>query len=303
MIHTNSAIQISSLTKYYRSGLFSKPTKALDHLDLTVYKGEIFGFLGPNGAGKTTTIRLMLDLIRPTEGSCLIFGRDAWRDSVVIKNYIGVLPSELQLWDHMTGSEIIHYLAQLRPGCDTRYAMTLAERLRVDMHTPVGQFSTGNKRKIGIIQALMHKPALVIMDEPTNGLDPLMRRVLADLLLEFRDEGRTVFLSSHILSEVQTLCDRVAILRRGQLQKVDSIRNLTRQRWMFVSTPDRIDVDTLAQVEGVTSVMRTTEGYRLQLSGSPDRLIKFLAQHQIDDVRIEEPSLEDVFVGIYNESV
>lgn len=299
---TRTAIQIAGLTKHYRSGLFSEPVKALDHLDLTVYQGEIFGYLGPNGAGKTTTIRLMLNFIRPTEGQCLIFGRDAWRDAVTIKNDIGNLPAELQLWEHMTGSQIIHYLAQLRPGCDTRYAMELAERLLVDLHVPIGQFSTGNKRKIGIIQALMHKPALVIMDEPTNGLDPLMRRVLADLLLEARNEGRTVFLSSHVLSEVQSLCDRVAILRRGQLQKVDSIRHLTQHRWIFVSTPDQIVPEILLNVDGVESVVPIPNGYRLQVNGSLDRLIKFMANYRIDDFRVEEPSLEDVFAGIYAES-
>lgn len=302
MTKSPPAIQITGLTKIFRRGLFAAPVTALDHLDLTVHTGEIFGYLGPNGAGKTTTIRLMLNLLHPTEGTCRILGRSVQRSSTSIKNLIGNLPSELRLWEHMTGGEIIEYLARLRPGCDTTYAYQIAERLRVKLTVPVGEFSTGNKRKIGIIQALMHKPELVIMDEPTSGLDPLMRRVLADLLLDVRGEGRTVFLSSHVLSEVQSICDRVAILRKGRLQKVESVHNLTDQRWISITTSDVIDASALSGLDEVDEVMLTTSGCRLRVSGSLDPLIKLLANYQITDLRTEEVSLEDTFMDIYSES-
>ena len=200
-------LETINLTKHYPGKL------ALDHLNLAVQQGEIFGYLGPNGAGKSTTIRLLLDLIRPTEGQAQILGMDTRRHSVAIKRHVGNLPAEVRLWDHLTGVQVLRYLCGLRPGCDWDYACSLAERLQLDLSTLVSDYSTGNRRKLGLIQALMHRPALLILDEPTTGLDPLVQQTFYDLMREIRNEGRTVFLSSHVLSEVETICDRVGILR------------------------------------------------------------------------------------------
>lgn len=299
---TQDAIRIRQLSKIYKTHPFSPPVKALDKLDLTVEKGEIFGYLGPNGAGKTTTIRLLLNLIRPSEGDCKVFDLDVQRDSVAIRSFIGNLPSELSLWEHMTGEQILRYLARLRPGTDINYAFELAERFQLDLSIPVGRYSTGNKRKVGIVQALMHRPQLVIMDEPTSGLDPLMRQVFAEVLLALRDQGRTIFLSSHVLSEVQSVCDRVAILRAGQLQTVQTIHDAMETRSIHVTTPGPFDIAALEQVTGVRKVTQTTHGYRISISGSMEMLFRFLADYPIHDFRTEELSLEDRFAEYYKES-
>lgn len=301
-MQATAAVECMDLSKTYATGWFTQPVKALDHLNLRVEQGEIFGFLGPNGAGKTTTIRLILNLLRPTAGQCKIFGLDAQRDSVVIKHEVGNLPSELRLWEHLTGEQTLRYLAKLRPNMDIQYGLALAERFQLRLNMPIRQYSTGNKRKVGIIQALMHKPALVILDEPTSGLDPFMRHTLADLLNEIRAEGRTVFLSSHVLSEVRTICDRVAILKAGKLQAVDTIENLMRARRIDIVTRDTIDLAQLSAVAGVEAVGTASRGYHVQLNGSMNHLIKFLAQYEIDNVKPEEFSLEHAFVDFYDDS-
>ncbi|RMG82379.1 MAG: ABC transporter ATP-binding protein, partial [Chloroflexi bacterium] len=197
-------------------------TRALSDLNLTVEQGEIFGYLGPNGAGKTTTIRLLLDLIRPTAGRAFIFDMDANAQSVEVHKRIGFLPGELNLWKNRTARQVVNYFAQVRAGANAgpilRYADELAERLDFNMNKPVRDYSSGNKRKLGLILALMHKPDLLILDEPTSGLDPLMQQTFNQLMLEVKEEGRTVFMSSHVLSEVQAICDRVGILRHGELK-------------------------------------------------------------------------------------
>jgi len=218
----NALIQMENLTKVYGDA-----TPALDSLNLTVNRGEIFGYLGPNGAGKTTTIRLLLDLIRPTQGRASIFGLDVKADSVEIRKRIGFLPGELNLWDRLTAREIVNYLGNLRGGVDNAYVKQLAERLSFDMSKRMRTYSTGNKRKLGLILALMHKPDLLILDEPSSGLDPLMQQTFNQLMLEAKANGQTVFLSSHVLNEVQAICDRVGILRAGKLQAVETVERLT----------------------------------------------------------------------------
>ena len=197
---TQAIIQTQQLGKTYTSG--KKHTLALDNLSLSVQPGEIFGYLGPNGAGKTTTIRLLLDLIRPTEGSATIFGQDVKEHSVALHKRIGFLPGELNLWKNRTAAQVINYIASVRGDVQSQLqaAQVLADRLKFDMTRKVREYSSGNKRKLGLILALMHKPELLILDEPTSGLDPLMQQIFNEMMREVRAEGRTVFLSSHVLS-------------------------------------------------------------------------------------------------------
>lgn len=292
------ALEFTNLTKRYPGKL------ALDRLSLTVQPGEIFGYLGPNGAGKSTTIRLLLDLIRPTSGSARILGMDTQRQSVTIKRYVGNLPAEVRLWDHLTGAQVLQYLCGLRPGGDWHYACALAERLNLDLSVHVRDYSTGNRRKLGLIQALVHRPALLILDEPTTGLDPLMQQTFYELMRELRSEGRTVFLSSHVLSEVESICDRVGILREGRLQAVERITELrrVRYRWVFLRTdltPHPID---WGRLPGVDEVMPVTGGVRMRVTGSLDPIIKQAAQITVHDMRIEEPGLEDIFLTYYGDA-
>ena len=214
------AIATAGLTKDYGSG------HGLFGLDLEVARGEVFGFLGPNGAGKSTTMRLLLDLIKPTSGSARILGLDTAEESLEIRRRIGFLPGDFALYPKLTGRAVLDYLARLRGGVDPRVRDALAERFDADLDRPLRQLSTGNRQKLGLIQAFMHEPELLILDEPIAGLDPLVQQSFHGLLREVAAQGRTVFLSSHTLSEVERVTQRLAILRRGRLVVVDSLENL-----------------------------------------------------------------------------
>ncbi|MEQ8671783.1 MAG: ABC transporter ATP-binding protein [Aggregatilineales bacterium] len=294
-----NAIEISNLSKTY-----PRTTQtALSDLSLTVERGEIFGYLGPNGAGKSTTIRIMLDLIRPTSGKVLLMGRDAQRESVHVKHFIGNLPGEIRLWEHLNGRQILHYLAGLRPNVDLNDAYQMAERLQLNLSLKAGNYSTGNKRKLGIVQAMMHHPPLLILDEPTTGLDPLVRQTFHEMLMEARDAGATVFLSSHVLSEVQAICDRVAILRAGTLQTVQSIEALSHARSHIVTiyTRDALLAERWERIDGVKEVNITSGCLRLHVMGAIDAVIKQAATITIDDMTIEEPRLETLFMTYYGD--
>jgi ABC-2 type transport system ATP-binding protein len=219
-VSTPSVIATRGLTKDFGSG------RGLFELDLEIQQGEIFGFLGPNGAGKSTTLRLLLDLIRPTSGSAQVLGIDTRTDSLAIRRRVGFLPGDLALYPKLTGSAVLDYFAQLRGGVDRGVRDSLAERFDADLHRPVHELSTGNRQKLGLIQAFMHEPELLILDEPIAGLDPLVQESFHALLAEVSAEGRTVFLSSHTLSEVERVTHRIAILRQGRLVVVDSLENL-----------------------------------------------------------------------------
>lgn len=293
-------IQTDKLTKIYTGSM-----PALDSLTLSVAQGEIFGYLGPNGAGKTTTIRLLLDLIRPTNGRASIFGMDAQTQSVEIRRRIGFLPGELNLWDQLTAREIIAYMGKLRGGVDPAFLNQLAERLNFDMSKRMRAYSSGNKRKLGLILALMHKPALLILDEPSNGLDPLMQQVFNQLMLEAKANGQTVFLSSHVLSEVQAICDRVGILRHGKLEAVETVERLTRVDFRAVTLKfrDPVSPTLLNGVTGVTNVAaRNANELSLQFQGDFDPLLKALNGAYVQDMRIEQPTLEDIFLTYYGET-
>ena len=277
--------------------------RALRGVDLEVRPGEIFGFLGPNGSGKTTTIRCLLDLIRPSSGVVRVLGLDPQAESLAVRARVGYLPGELRLDDNMTADEALHFFNRLRGGrAEPGYIRHLAERLDLDLKTPVKNFSKGNKQKVGVVQALMHRPELLLLDEPTSGLDPLMQQVVLRLISSAREAGATVFFSSHVLSEVQEVAERVAILRGGEVVEVSETatlinRALRRARVRF-HRPE--DTEGLARLPGVTVLSRDDRGgLLLQVSGEMDGLIKALAGFRVVDFETERPSLEDVFLAYY----
>lgn len=299
---SNTVIEINNLSKVYGSG--TTGFKALDSLNLTVNQGEIFGYLGPNGAGKTTTIRMLLDLIRPTTGTATILGKDAQTDSIELHRRIGFLPGELGIWKNEKSINIIKYVARLRGGVDMKYVNYLAEQFQFDMSKKVREYSTGNKRKLGLILALMNKPELLILDEPTSGLDPLMQQTFHQLMAEHKNAGRTVFLSSHVLSEVQAICDRVAILRNGELKAVESVEKLTHVefRWITVEFRDGVpDKQLFTTLSGVSDVDVNGKTAKMRLMGDIDPLLRVINDHYIVDLRANDPSLEDIFLAFYDD--
>ena len=293
----SAVIETDDLTKYYGS------TRGIEGLNLEVRQGEVFGFLGPNGAGKTTTIRLVLDLIRPSRGAARVLALDARRDAIRIHARTGYLPGELALYDGLTGTEMLQYAANLRGGVDWPFVDQLAERLRCDLSRSIGTLSTGNKHKVGLIHALMHRPELLILDEPTSGLDPLVQQEFQQLLEEVRAEGRTVFLSSHILPEVENVCDRVGIIREGQLvtvQQVDALKEsaLSHLEFRFAS---EVAVDEFASLPGVREATAEGTVVRCTVAGSVDAVLKAAARHEVLHVVSHEPSLEQVFLAYYTD--
>ncbi len=301
-----TVIEISGLSKTYGSG--SKQTAALRNLNLSVQQGEIFGYLGPNGAGKTTTIRMLLDLIRPSSGSASIFGMDIRDHSVEIHRRVGFLPGELSLWEGRTGQQIIHYVASVRGDSKgiAKQADELAKRLQLDTSKRVRDLSSGNKRKLGLVLAMMHSPDLLILDEPTNGLDPLVQQTFHDMMDEYRDKGKTVFLSSHILSEVQAICDRAGILRDGDLKAVESIEKLMNVEfhWVDVQFRDVVPEGLARQLQGskdISNVDVNGSRVKMRLVGDFDPLLRMLSEGYVKDLRVEEPSLEDIFLAYYSD--
>lgn len=302
---SSSIIEIRGLSKTYGSG--KKQTLALNRLDLSVNQGEIFGYLGPNGAGKTTTIRLLLDLIRPSSGSATIFGLDIRADSVEIHRRIGFFPAELSLWEGRTGDEIIHYVASVRG--DTRgigkHAGELAEQLDLDTTKRVRDLSSGNKRKLGLVIAMMHSPELLILDEPTGGLDPLVQQTFHTMMDDYRAKGKTVFLSSHVLSEVQAICDRVGILRDGELKAVESVEKITNVefQWVDVVFRDAVPAGLPQQLErlpAITNVSTNGTRIRMRMVGDFDPLLRAISTGYVEMLHIEEPSLEEIFLAFYS---
>jgi len=288
-------IQIEKLTKSY--GVH----RGVADIDLEVSEGEAFGFLGPNGAGKTTTIRTLLDHIRPTSGRALVFGIETTADPVAIHRRVGYLPGEFTLYDKLTGGQTIEYFANLRGGVDAAYQASLVQRLDVDTSRKFKEYSKGNKQKIGLIVALQHRPDLLILDEPTSGLDPLVQQTFYEVIREAKAEGRTIFLSSHILSEVEKTCDRVAIIRDGRLAKVDrveALRDLAHHQVELRFAGD-VPVGEFAAIPGVSEV--TTEGQTLKMrvSGPITPVVRAAARYELLDFVSREPSLEETFLAQY----
>jgi ABC-2 type transport system ATP-binding protein len=292
------AILTEGLTKHYGD------VKALIDLDLSVDRGEVFGFLGPNGAGKTTTIRTILDLIRPTRGRASILGMDTHEKSVEIRDHIGYLPSELAMYPSLTGMDTLTYFANLRGGVDWKYVDELAERLDSDLSLKVGDMSGGNRQKVGVIQAFMNKPQLIVMDEPSSGLDPLVQREFQKMMREVAAEGRSVFLSSHTLSEVQRVADRVGIIRHGRLVDVESVNDLRskaiRRVELFFDTP--VKADEFATVAGVREVKANQHSLVISFDGEMDQLLKVATNHHnLVDITSQEADLEEIFLTYYED--
>jgi ABC-2 type transport system ATP-binding protein len=279
--------------------------EALRGVDLEVRRGEIFGFLGPNGAGKTTTIRCLLDLIRPSGGTLRVLGLDPQANPLAVRGRAGYLPGELHLDDNLTASSALHFFNRLRRGrADETHIRHLAERLDLDLHTPIKNLSKGNKQKVGIVQALMHRPELLLLDEPTSGLDPLVQQEVLRLVAEARAGGATVFFSSHVLSEVEEIAERVAILRQGVVVEVAETAALVNRALRRVRIRFREPQDTLVlgRLPGVKLLGRDDRGgVLLQVTGDMDGLIKALAAFPIRDFETERPSLEEVFLAYYND--
>jgi len=290
-----AVIEIEGLTKSYGSH------RGIIDIDLVVEAGEAFGFLGPNGAGKTTTIRTLLDHIRPTRGRARIFGVETTADPVAIHRRIGYLPGEFVLYDKLTGRQTIDYFAHLRGGVDAGYQAELVERLDLDLSRRFKEYSKGNKQKIGLVIALQHRPDLLILDEPTSGLDPLVQQTFYEIIREAKAEGRTVFLSSHILSEVEKTCDRVAIIREGRLVKVgrtEDLRDLAHHQveLRFAGAVPRAELEGLAGVSDLAIVDHTAT---MRVSGSIADVVRVAARHELVDFVSREPSLEETFLAEY----
>jgi ABC-2 type transport system ATP-binding protein len=288
-------IQIEKLTKTYGSH------RGIDEVDLMVGEGEAFGFLGPNGAGKTTTIRTLLDHIRPTSGRALVFGIETTVDPVAIHRRVGYLPGEFTLYDKLTGGQTIEYFANLRGSVDPAYQADLIARLDIDPSRKFREYSKGNKQKIGLVVALQHRPDLLMLDEPTSGLDPLVQQTFYEIIREAKAEGRTIFLSSHILSEVEKTCDRVAIIREGRLIKVDrveALRDLAHHQVELVFAGE-VPIGAFAAIPGVSDVTAEDHLLRLRVSGPITPVVREAARYELRDFVSREPSLEETFLAMY----
>ncbi|MDQ2716145.1 MAG: ABC transporter ATP-binding protein [Chloroflexota bacterium] len=290
-------IEVEGLTKSYGS------KRGITTVSFSVEEGEVFGFLGPNGAGKTTTIRLLMALLRAGAGTARIAGLDCWQHSVEIKRLIGYAPGEPSLDPGLSGGQILEYFGHLRGGVDQAYLKHLIARLDLDPSRKFRQYSTGNKRKLVLIQAFMHRPRLLILDEPTSGLDPLNQQEFDRMIKEVRDEGRSVFLSSHILSEVEQTCTRVGIIRAGQLVRVGGIAEVKdiKRYDITITFATTVPAEAFKALDGVAQVETLADGQtlRLEMQGGADAVIKAAAQYPVVSLSSHEPSLEDIFLRYY----
>ena len=290
-------IEVDRLTKSYGG------KRGIKDVSFSVAEGEVFGFLGPNGAGKTTTIRTLMALIRADSGTARIAGLDCWGRALEIKRLIGYVPGEPALDRNLTGGQILEYFANLRGGVDRAYLKKLIERLDLDTSRKFRQYSTGNKRKVVLIQAFMHRPRVLILDEPTSGLDPLNQQEFDGMVREAREEGRTVFLSSHVLSEVEKTCTRVAIIRDGSIVRIGGIHELNdiKRYEITIAFAQPVAADAFARLDGVAEVEALNDGMavRLAIQGSADAVIKAAARYPVVSLTSYEPSLEDIFLRYY----
>ncbi len=293
----SAIIETEALTKQYGT------SRGIRDVTFCVSEGEVFGFLGPNGAGKTTTIRLLMALLRPTSGSARIAGLDCWSQATEVKRLVGYLPGEFNVDPALTGAQIITYLGNLRGGVDQREVSRLVERLGLDPGKRFRDYSRGNKQKVGLIQAFMHKPRLLILDEPTGGLDPLNQQEFHAMVAEVKAEGRTVFLSSHDLTEVERLCDRVGIIRGGEFVKVDHVSTLKEIRHHVVNLtfPEPAAVEWFSGLPNVSNVTLLNGGREMQLTAQEDLagVIQSAAAHHALSLSAREPSLEEIFLRYY----
>ena len=293
-----SAVRTEGLVKDYGR------IRALDGLDLTVEQGEVFGFLGPNGAGKSTTIRLILDLLRPTAGTIEVFGANPSAGGPELRQRIGYLPGELGLPTRKTAGEYLHYLARLRGGRGASRISELADRFGLELHRPLRALSKGNKQKVTIVQAFMHDPDLLVLDEPTSSLDPLLQMEFRALVDEAHGRGATVFLSSHVLAEVEEIAGRVAIVRAGKIVDVDDVRALRERAGQNVllrfAAP--VDPEEFANLPGMTDVVVEHDTLTCRLHGSPGALLAVAARHEVVRWQAHDRDLEDLFMDFYRDA-
>ncbi len=290
-------IEAQKLTKSYGS------KRGIIDVSFQVEEGEVFGFLGPNGAGKTTTIRLLMALLHSDAGSARISGLDCWSQSLEIKRLIGYMPGEPALDPNLTGGQILEYFANLRGGVDHAYLKQLIERFDLDTSRKFRQYSTGNKRKVVLIQAFMHRPRVLILDEPTSGLDPLNQQEFDHMVKEARDEGRTVFVSSHVLSEVEKTCNRVGIIRDGSLVRIGDVAEVKaiKRYEITITFANAVPADSFKSLDSVLEVEALNHGHgvRLTMQGPADAVIKAAARFPVVSLASYEPSLEDIFLRYY----
>jgi len=292
----DNIIETRGLTVYYGR------QRGIINVDLQVRKGEIFGFLGPNGAGKTTAQRVLMDVIRPTGGSASIFGLDCQKQGLAIRKRVGYLPGELSLYPSMRADAFLHMLASLREKkVDRTFRHELYERLILDPSRRMKAYSQGNKQKIGIIAAFMDKPDLLILDEPTSGLDPMMQQVVMELMREAKADGRTVFISSHVLPEVQAVCDRVGIIREGKMIKTDQVENLTKQQFKRLQIRFRKTPPANAfAFDGVTEKRREGQVVTLEIGTSMEKFMEAAVPYGIEDIESLPVTLEEIFLAFYD---
>jgi polyether ionophore transport system ATP-binding protein len=287
------AIRTEGLSKWFG------PVEALAPLDLDVASGEVLGYLGPNGSGKTTTIRLLLGLLRPTSGRAEIFGLDAATDTVAAHRRLAYVPGEATLWPSLTGAETLHLLGHVHGSVDDAYRIELIDRFDLDPSKKVRSYSKGNRQKLGLIAALMTRADLLLLDEPTSGLDPLMEQTFRSCIADAKSAGQTVLLSSHILSEVEALCDRVAILRTGHLIETGTLAEMRHLSAVTIDATMTGPVPDLGAIPGVLHVESNGSQLRCQVQGSVQPLLEVLARSGVSKLLSREPSLEELFVAHY----
>ena len=294
MVNT-TPIKITGLSKYYGK------SRGIVDLNLEVLQGEILGYLGPNGAGKTTTMRILMDFIRASEGTAQIFGMDSHKDSLNIRRNIGYLSTSPVLYENLTGRQFLTYCMNIKGQDETTSFIELAERLNCDLDKKIDTLSHGNKQKIAIIRALAHKPQLVIMDEPTTGLDPLVQNEFESIIRGMASDGSTILFSSHVLSEVENICDRIAIIGNGKLITMEDVSDLkSRQtRILTVTFADNVDAQTFGSIPGIKNVDVVNNQLSFEISGPIDSIIKAIAKYNVLDIKIHEPDLEEIFLSYY----
>jgi ABC-2 type transport system ATP-binding protein len=292
---STNVIETSGLTMYYGRH------RGIVDVDLAVQEGEVFGFLGPNGAGKTTTQRILLDVIRPTQGKATIFGLDCQKDGVAIRQRVGYLPGELSLYPTMTGKQFLNLMNALHGNKgDMAYRRQLCERLHLDTSRRMREYSRGNKQKVGIVAAFMNKADLVILDEPTGGLDPLVQQTVLALVREAQADGRTVFFSSHILPEVQAVCDRVGIIREGQLVATERVENLMRQQFKRLRLHfEQMPPESAFAMDGVDETARGEGMVLLEVRENLNKVLETAVSYHVTDLETEPVTLEEVFLAYY----
>jgi ABC-2 type transport system ATP-binding protein len=290
-----TVIETTNLTKFYGK------SRGIENVNITVNKGDIYGFLGPNGSGKSTTIRTLLDLIRPTAGTASIFGMDCQKDTVAIKKRIGYVPGDMNLYGFMTGEKFMAYFGGIRGKYDKAAAKKYADRFDIRLDRKMKEYSKGNRQKIALIQAFINDPELVIMDEPTSGLDPLVQQTFLDLLREEAANGRTIFMSSHVLFEVEKACNRVAIIKDGAIVAQEKVEDLQKKsgRILDVKFNEQVNPEVF-RMDGVTNIAKHNGSIRMTVSGNVRNVLKEISSHDVDDISVHQMSLKDIFLQYYS---